>query len=236
MGDSKVAVGLVLTLLLAESSIELIPREIVSHPAVLKRAHRKKKNPGQLILDQNYHYAAMKKLVQNRERGRPDIAHLCLLAALGAPLNLENHLRCIVHTRDDKAIRVNPKTRLPRNTDRFVALLEQLYELGVVPQEGDPLLTLETATMPRLVSELSPGSVIALTTTGTPTPMFRVAERLVSQRNPVLLVGGFPVGHFSEQTRRLAGEAYRIDKNGLDAWTVVARAVYDYERALASQA
>ena len=223
---------MVLTLLLAESSIELIPREIVTHPAVLKWAHRKRKNPGQLILDQNYHYAAMKKLAQNRERGRPDIAHLCLLSALGAPLNLENQLRCIVHTRDDKAIRVNPKTRLPRNTDRFVALLEQLYELGVVPPGEDPLLTLETATLPGLVSELNAGLVVALTTVGTPTPMFRVAERLVSQKNPVLLVGGFPVGHFSEQTQKLASESYRIDKNGLDAWTVVARAVYDYERAL----
>ena len=223
---------MVLTLLFAESSIELIPREIVTHPAVLKWAHRKKKNPGQLILDQNYHYSAMKKLVQNRARGRPDIVHLCLLAALGAPLNLENQLRCIVHTRDDKAIRISPKTRLPRNTDRFVALLEQLYELGVVPQEGDPLLTLETATMTRLVSELSTRSVVALTTIGTPTPMSRVAERLVSQRNPVLIMGGFPAGHFSEQTQKLARESCRIDKNGLDAWTVVARAVYDYERAL----
>ena len=223
---------MVLTFILAESSIELIPREILTHPAILKWAHRKKKNPGQLILDQNYHYSAMKNLAQNRERGRPDIAHLCLLAALGAPLNLENQLRCIVHTRDDKAIRVNPKTRLPRNTDRFVALLEQLYERGVVPQDGDSLLTLENATLSRLVSELSAGSVVALTTKGTPTSMSRVAERLINQRNPVLLVGGFPVGHFSERTQKLAREAYRIGKNGLDAWTVVARAVYDYERAL----
>ncbi len=226
---------MVLTLILAESSIELVPREIAHHPAVLNWARRKKKDPRKLILDQNYHYAAMKGLAQDHGRGRPDIAHLCLLLALGAPLNLDGNLRCIVHARGDEAIRVNPKTRLPRNTDRFVALLEQLYDQKQVPTDGIPLLSLENASLPVLISKLDAEIVVALTTQGTPMSMYQVAEKMSQQRNPVLLVGGFPKGHFSKPTLRLANEAYRIDRRGLEAWTVVARALYDYERAINSK-
>ncbi len=226
---------MVLTLVLAESSIELVPREIAHHPAVLNWARRKKKDPGQLILDQTYHYPAMKKLGIDPQRGRPDISHLCLLAALGSPLNLEGELSCFVHTRDNKLLRVDPKTRLPRNTDRFVGLLEQLYEQKKVPTDGIPLLSLEDASLPVLISKLDAEIVVALTTQGTPVSMYQVAEKMSQQRNPVLLVGGFPKGHFSKPTLRLANEAYRIDRRGLEAWTVVARALYDYERAINSK-
>jgi rRNA small subunit pseudouridine methyltransferase Nep1 len=223
---------LVLTLVLAESSIELVPREIVKHPAVLNWARRKKKDPGQLILDQTYHYPAMKRLGIEPQRGRPDISHLCLLAALGSPLNLNGELSCLVHTRDNKLVRVDPKTRLPRNTDRFVALLEQLYEQGAVPKSGPHLLTLERASLGNLVSVLDSDSVVALTTQGKSMPMHAVAGELAQKKKPVLLVGGFSDGHFSKQALDLATEAYKINQRGLDAWTVVARAVYDYERAI----
>jgi len=223
---------LVLTLVLAESSIELVPREIVKHPAVLNWARRKKKDPGQLILDQTYHYPAMKKLGVDPQRGRPDISHLCLLAALGSPLNLNGELSCLVHTRDNKLVRVDPKTRLPRNTDRFVALLEQLYEQGAVPKNGPHLLSLEHASLGSLVSAVDSDSVVALTTQGKSMPMHAVADELARRRKPLLLVGGFSGGHFSKQALGLAKEAYKIDRRGLDASTVVARAVYDYERAI----
>ena len=204
----------------------------MKHPAVLNWARRKKKDPAQLILDQNYHYPAMKKLGIDPGRGRPDISHLCLLAALGSPLNLESELRCIVHTRDDKLIRVDPRTRLPRNSDRFVALLEQLYEQNAVPKNAPHLLTLEEASLGSLVSALDSDSVVALTTQGKSMPMHTVADDLARKEKPVLLVGGFSDGHFSKQAFGLANEACRISPTGLDAWTVVARAVYDYERAV----
>jgi rRNA pseudouridine-1189 N-methylase Emg1 (Nep1/Mra1 family) len=46
------------------------------------------------------------------------------------------------------------------------------------------------------------------------------------------LVGGFPIGHFSKETLSKAKESYQIYIQGLEAWTVVARAIYDYERAI----
>src|SRR3989442_1227944 len=110
---------------------------------VLACSRRKGKPASELILDQNYHHAAIHRLARMAERrGRPDIVHYCLLLALGSPLNMEGHLRCYVHTVNEKMIPVNPKARLPRQSDRFVSLLEQLFSTGVVPRVGEPLLSL----------------------------------------------------------------------------------------------
>ena len=217
---------------MAESSIELVPLEIQKHPAVLNWARRKAKDPTQLVLDQNYHYSAMKKHGIDLHRGRPDISHLCILAALGTPLNQAGKLSCIVHTRENKLIRISPKARLPRNTDRFVALIEQLFERDTIPKNGPHLLTIEDSRLSGLVSDLHSDSVIALTTQGKPESMKSVASELVGKKAPVLLIGGFSRGHFSKETLALTNAAYRISPRGLDAWTVVSRAIYDYEQAL----
>ena len=225
-----------LTLILAESAIELVPNEIAGHPAVRSSARRKKRDPRQLILDQSYHHSAILKLDRRGvDRGRPDIAHFSLLLALGSPLSLERRLQCYVHTRDDHIIRLEPHARLPRNTDRFVSLLEQLYEESSVPPKGPSLMTLKRQSLKDLIEELSPDSVVALTTQGAPKPLGEIAEQLTGQENPVIMVGGFAEGHFSNNTLRLATQADRVDKRKLEAWTVVARAMYDVERAVGIQ-
>ena len=224
---------MVLSLVLAESSIELVPNELVHRPAILKWAQRKRRDPHALVLDQTYHHSAILRLGHGGTgRGRPDIPHFSLLLALGSPLNLRGGLRCYVHTRDNNIIKVDPKTRLPRNTDRFISLLEQLYQERVVPPTGRPLLSIKPGHIGDLLDEIS-GGVIALTTEGLPSRMDEVASRLSEYDNPVLLVGGFPKGHFSQETLSKAKESYRIHDQGLEAWTVVARAIYDFEKATA---
>jgi rRNA small subunit pseudouridine methyltransferase Nep1 len=221
-----------LSLVLVESSIELVPNELVHHPAILKWAQRKRRDPHNLVLDQTYHHSAILRLASHGGgRGRPDIPHFSLLLALGSPLNLTGGLRCYVHTRDNNIIKVDWKTRLPRNTDRFTSLLEQLYQEKVVPPHGRPLLSIKPGHIGDLLDEIS-GRVIALTTRGHPERMDEVASRLAEYDNPVLLVGGFPMGHFSKETLSKAKESYQIYSQGLEAWTVVARAIYDYERAI----
>ena len=224
---------MVLHLILAESSIELVPGEIAGHSAVLSWARRKRKDPRHLILDQSYHYAAIQRLGRyGLGRGRPDIAHFSLLLALGSPLNMNGHLRSIVHTRNDKGIFVSPRARLPRNTDRFLALLEQLYQEKIVPPNGPSLLTLEDASLSKILSHLGGDIVVALTTEGVPRSMTEVARGLAKHGKPVLIVGGFPQGHFSRKTLQLVDEVYRVDRRRLEAWTVVARAIYDYEKTI----
>jgi rRNA small subunit pseudouridine methyltransferase Nep1 len=222
-----------LTLILAESSIELVPNEITGHPAIVRWAERKKKDPRQLILDQSYHHSAILRLGKSGiGRGRPDIVHFCLLLALGSPLNLDNQLNCFVHTRDDHVITIDPRTRLPRSTDRFIALIEQLYQSSMVPTSGPPLMKLRRESLNDLLSKISPDSIVALTTLGLPKPMEAVAAELRDAKRPALIVGGFPVDHFSDGTLKLASAKFRIDRRKLEAWTVVGRAVYDYEKAI----
>lgn len=222
-----------LTLVLAESSVELVPNEIVHHSSVTANAVKKRKAPQQLILDQNYHHAAILKLgPSGTGRGRPDIAHICLLTALGSPLNIDGKLRCFVHTRDNHMITIDPDARLPRSTERFTSLLEQLYQDSRVPSTGKPLMSLKKQSLSELLSQIESDTVIGLTTRGVAHPMELVAKELADARNPVLLVGGFPVGHFLVQTAKLTTGEYRIDWHRLEAATVVGRAVYDYEKAI----
>lgn len=225
-----------LSLILAESSIELVPNEIAGHPAIVKSAKRKKKDPRQLVLDQSYHHAAILRLGKpGVGRGRPDIVHFSLLLALGSPLNTDGQLNCLVHTRDDHVIVIDPSTRLPRNTDRFTALIEQLYQDSVVPSSGPSLLKLKKESLKSLLSTIHPDRVVALTTLGSPKPMDEVAEELRQAERPVLLVGGFPTGHFSDGTMKLASEKIRVDRRSLEAWTIVGRATDDYEKAIGTK-
>ena len=222
-----------LTLILAESSIELVPNEIAGHPAIQKSAEKKQKRPTELILDQSYHHSAILRLGKSGiGRGRPDIAHFSLLLALGSPLNADHELNCFVHTRDDHVISIDRNTRLPRNTDRFTALVEQLYQDSVVPSSGPTLMKLRKESLKHLLDKISPDSVVALTSVGMPRSMELVAAELRESKRPVLVVGGFPVGHFSGETAKLSSGMFRIDRRRLDAWTVVGRAVYDYEKAI----
>src|SRR5260370_15654519 len=225
-----------LSLILAESSIELVPNEIVGHPAIIKWAKRKKKDPRKLVLDQNYHHSAILRLGKSGVgRGRPDIVHFSLLLALGSPLNADNQLNCFVHTRDDHVIAIDPRTRLPRNTDRFTALIEQLYQDSLVPSSGPPLLKLRKESLKGLVSTILPDKVVALTTLGSPNPMEAVAAVLREAERPVLLVGGFPTGHFSAGALKRASEKIRVDRRKLTVCAAVGRAVYDYEKAIGTK-
>jgi rRNA small subunit pseudouridine methyltransferase Nep1 len=176
----------------------------------------------------------MKSLEQNEKRGRPDIVHFALLETLGSPLNKEGLLQTYVHTVGDYVIAVNPETRLPRNYERFLGLIQQLFEFGRVPPEPTQtaLLTLECKTLQQLIRSIKPSSVLAFSRTGKPCTLEAAVSKLAHEEKPVVIVGGFPSGHFSETTRDLADEIVCIDPEMLEAWTVTSRILYEFERAL----
>ena len=221
-----------LGIIMAELALEPVPRSLWSHPAVSKHARLLGKGPGQTLLDRSYHHSAMLRLDEAGKRGRPDIVHLCLLSALGTPLNSADLLQMLVHTREDKVISFSPETRLPRNYDRFVGLIEQLYRLGEVPDSGKPLLRIQEETLPHLTSRLGSSSVVALSRAGVESTVKEVVKSIVDEDTPIILVGGFPTGRFAPDTLRLANDVFSVDPETLDAWVVVARLVYEYERAI----
>ena len=219
-----------LTLILAESALELIPKEIRRHPSLARRSRLLGKSPSELLLDRSYHHAAMLSLKDAERRGRPDIIHLCLLNALGTPLNREMMLRVYVHTLNDNVISVAPEVRLPRNYDRFTSLLGQLYRTHRVPEDGNALLEIQSETLKSLLGRLRHSRVLALSVLGEESTPAKVVEPLVSLENPVLIVGGFPRGHFSESVVQLSDAVVSIDPEGLDACIVVSRLLYEFEK------
>jgi len=221
-----------LILILAESALEIIPKDLWIHPAVRRHSKKRKKHPQFLLLDRSYHHAAMKTLPENEKRGRPDIVHFALLEALGSPLNKEGLLEVYVHTINDHVIRVKSEARLPKNYNRFVGLMEQLFELGRTPPHGPILLKLQAKTLPQLLRDISPTQVVAFSRTGKPRTLEDVVLKLSSGERSVVIIGGFPHGHFSSTTMQLADELVCIDEETLEAWTVTSRVIYEYERAI----
>jgi len=219
-----------LHLVLAEAALETVPKGIRRHPAVRAHARRRGKSPGEILLDRSYHHSAMKGLPMAEKRGRPDIAHICLLEALGSPLNKGGLLRVYVHTIGGYVIYVNPEVRLPRNYDRFVGLIEQLFKTGSVPPgEEEWLLKVRRGRLRDLVEEVNPTLVVAFSTDGEPATLSEVCRTLVDEENPMALVGAFPRGSFTSETEALVDRRFRIDPEALEAWVVVSRLIYQYE-------
>ncbi|PVX24303.1 MAG: 16S rRNA methyltransferase, partial [Candidatus Bathyarchaeum sp.] len=153
---------------MAEAALETVPEALWSHPAVRRHSKRHRKPAERLILDRTLHHLAMKRIGNDLKRGRPDITHFALLEALGSPLNKEGLLRVFVHTNQDYVITVNPVTRIPKNYNRFIGLMEQLFEHGKVPHEGETLLTVENKTLQQLFWEIKPSYVLAFSRQGEP--------------------------------------------------------------------
>lgn len=227
-----------LTLILAESSIERIPPQLVRHPSVIAHARRKNREPSSMILDRSYHHSAIGAVERGDpsgdflKRGRPDIAFHVLLQALGSPLNREGLLRTYVHTINDNVIDVDPHVRLPRNYDRFIGLLEQLHEEKSVPPGEQPLLSIRKCTLPELVSESRVSTVVAFSTLGKPASAEDACVPIVEADAPAVLIGGFAHSHFNQSTTQLASHVFSIDREPLDAWIVAARVIYEYERGI----
>ena len=220
-----------LYMVLIESSLELVPKEIWGHPAVLKSARRRGKRPGDILLDKSIHYHAMKDLKYSEKRGRPDIVHVSLLNALSSPLNLEGKLRIYIHTISDYVIFIRPDTRIPRNYMRFIGLLEQLFITGKVPPDSDkPLLLIKDMSLEELLSTIGK-KLILLSETGELVSPDYVVEEIVSS-NGIIGIGGFPHGDFSKRIYRLADKVYSIYPKSLDTWIVVSRIIEAYERRI----
>lgn len=221
-----------LVLVLAEAALETIPEALWSHPSVRRHSKRQRKPARQFLLDRSLHHHAMKRLDDNLKRGRPDITHFCLLEALGSPLNKEGMLQVYVHTRENKVITVDSSTRLPRNYNRFIGLMEQLFQHGKVPIEGETLLKLEQKTLQQLLAETEADHILAFSRNGIPKTLTEAVSSLQPKQKPAIIIGAFPHSTFSENTIQLADELVCVDAEMLEAWTITSRAIYQYEQAI----
>ena len=221
-----------LNLILVESALEIVPKKIWSHPAVRRHSKKMKKPSKQLLLDRSLHHSAMKNLKDAHKRGRPDIIHFSLLEAISSPLNKEGLLKIIIHTNQNYMIRVNPKIRLPKNYNRFTGLIEQLFEQGKVPIKGEYLLKIEQKNIQKVFEEIDSNYILAFSRAGKRITLEDAISPLLKKKNPTVVVGGFPHGHYSEIINQLLDEIVSIDFEMIETWTMISRIIYEYERLL----
>lgn len=214
-----------LTLVLADTELELVPAQAQGHPAVRSYAKKRGRSPASILLDSSFHHPALKKVPDGERRGRPDIAHIVLVTAMDSILNLEGRLRVFIHTRNDDVIQVAPETRVPKNYTRFVGLIEDLFEKGEVPEES-PLFHLDRGvTLKDLLGRLG-GTRWAFAEDG---ETIDLGGALAEVRGDlVAMVGGFPHGGFRSPVREMCDRVVAIHRQPLKAWTVVGEVLVAY--------
>ncbi|MEA3203200.1 MAG: rRNA small subunit pseudouridine methyltransferase Nep1 [Thermoplasmata archaeon] len=217
-----------LRVLLAEAELELVPTEIAGHPAVRASAKAQDKRPGQVLLDQNLHGAALGKLEEGARRGRPDIVHYCLLTLLESPLAKAGQVEVAIHTRQRLLIRVKPDTRLPRGEARFQGLMGKVLREGR-SQDKKPLIWVEGELTPaQALHAFAKGPVLRLDEGGTLLSPADLAARADAAGDLTLVLGAFPSGQFLPEWVAAAPEAVAVWKEPLNAWAVAAEAVAGY--------
>ena len=78
-----------ISLIISESALELVPYDLEDHTSVISHAKKLGKHPSEILLDNSWHFAAMKGLKNEIKRGRPDLVHFSILEATTIPLYLQ---------------------------------------------------------------------------------------------------------------------------------------------------
>lgn len=216
-----------LIIILAESGLEIIPKQIRNHPAVTKNVI--KRNFSSQLLDSALHHAAMPKLANHEKRGRPDIAHSCILNALGSPANKSGHLKLFLHTVQDRIFEINPEIRISRNYNRFKGLMTKLLIEGDIIADKSPLITEIHHRLSELIYSFRNPQVFLFSSRGklisNKTDLFLNPKT----QNYIAIVGGFQKGGFSDQILNLSENFISISQYSLDAWIVISRIITHYE-------
>jgi len=216
---------------IAEAALELVPEALWREPSVRKDAERRAKEPGGILLDRSVHHSAMLKLGDGYRRGRPDLVHLTLLSVTSTPLHQEGKARVYIHALDDSVLEFGEGARPPKSYARFRNLVEKL--LVERPDEG--LVRVRDATLPQLLKQIGTDYASGLSIQGAPQRLERLAGELALKKDPAVLVGGFPRGHFVPRDLKAFDTLVRIDERALDAHVVAARVIYEVEKATRAQ-
>lgn len=219
-----------LSLVIAESALELVPLELRKHNSVIASARRFNKKPSEILLDISWHFAAMKGIKNEIKRGRPDLVHFSLLEACSIPLYFENKLNVFVHTIDDKVISVGQNVRLPKSYHRFIGLVEKLYATGKIKESDNTLLEIKNMNFGNLIKKINPKQTIGLSSKGIKSSYQKLSEEI--DDNTCIVIGGFSKGQFSDKIRTYFDKEISVDKEPLEAHIIISRVLYEYEKRI----
>ncbi len=219
-----------ISLVLAESALELVPLELQDHPSVLSHAQKLGKNPSEILLDNSWHFAAMKRINNEIKRGRPDLVHFSILEATTIPLYLQNKIKIYIHTIDDKVIYIGENVHIPKSYHRFEGLIEKLFLEKTIRSNTNILLEIKEKSFSELINEIKPSKIIGFSTKGELRSFEKISSEILD--NTCIVIGGFQKGHFSESTKNKINHLFSVDNLSYEAHVVVARILYEYEKTV----
>lgn len=219
-----------ISLVLVESALELVPSELKHHSSVVSHARKLGKYSSEILLDNSWHFAAMKGIENEMKRGRPDLVHFSILEATTIPLYLKNKLKLYVHTVNDKVISFGENVHIPKSYHRFAGVIEKLYQEKQIVANNDVLLKIKDQTFPELLDEINPSNVIGFSTNGQSSSYEKIA--LDTSDNDCLVIGGFQKGHFSNPIENKINKLYSVGNESFEGHVVTSRMLYEYEKTI----
>jgi rRNA small subunit pseudouridine methyltransferase Nep1 len=219
-----------ISLIISESALELIPYELEGHPSVISHARKLGKHSSEILLDNSWHFAAMKGIKNEIKRGRPDIVHFSILEATTIPLYLENKLNLFVHTIDDKVIYFGKNVHLPKSYHRFQGVIEKLYQEKKIIANNELLLEIKEQTFSELIDEIKPSKIVGFSTEGELSSYEKIAAQISD--NSCIVLGGFQKGHFSDSVQNKITDLYSVGNESFEGHVVTSRILYEYEKTI----
>ena len=219
-----------ISLIISESALELVPYELEDHPSVISHARKLGKHSSEILLDNSWHFAAMKGIKNEIKRGRPDIVHFSILEATTIPLYLENKLNLFVHTIDNKVIRFGKNVHLPKSYHRFQGVIEKLYQEKKIISNNEMLLEIKEQTFSELLAEIKPSKIVGFSTEGELSSYEKIAAQISD--NSCIVLGGFQKGHFSDSVQNKITDLYSVGNESFEGHVVTSRILYEYEKTI----
>ena len=219
-----------LTLILAESSLEIIPSELQNHPSVTSYCKRFRKKSNEVLLDNSWHFGAMKGIENEIKRGRPDITHLALLAICSSPLYQEKKIRVFIHTINNQVITLGDQVRLPKSYHRFQGVIEKLFKEKKTVLSDSQLMELEDMTFEELLNKINPEKIIGFSTEGSDSTFEKSAKTITD--NSCIVIGCFQKGHFSDHIKNKFNQIEKLSPNSLETHVILSRLIYEYEKTI----
>ena len=216
-----------LTIILAECGLELIPLAIRNHPSIQKNV--KKDSYPSKLLDNALHHSAMDLLKDKTKRGRPDITHLCLLNALGSPLNKSGNLNIYIHTVNNIIYEINPEIKIARNYNRFKGLMAKLLMEDEIKAENLLLISRIKKNLSELLKSIGSEEIILFSSKGGLVNNHSELFEKKITKNYIGIVGCFQKGLFSDEILSLSNKIVSISHYHLDAWVAISKVIGYYE-------
>ena len=219
-----------ISLIISESALELVPFELENHPSVVSHAKKLGKYTCDILLDNSWHFAAMKGIKNEIKRGRPDLVHFSILEATTIPLYLQNKLNLFVHTIDDKVIHFGKNVHLPKSYHRFEGVIEKLYQEKKIMTKNELLLEIKEQTFSELIDEINPSKIIGFSTEGELSSYEKIASQISD--DSCIVIGGFQKGHFSDSVQNTITDLFSIGNESFEGHIVTSRILYEYEKTI----